>query len=175
MQRTPQTRFPADTQLPEITFAKAGGGEVKIGGSRAKYSLVMVYRGAHCPRCKSYLNRLENMRAEWDNLGVEIAVVSADSREKAEADVKEFGWTFDVGYGLEQADMERLGVYITEPLSPNEADGNFAEPGMFFVKPSGDVQLVAISNGPAVRPDLADLLDGARYNIKNDRPTRGTV
>lgn len=173
--RTPQTRFPADTILPEMTFARAGGGEVKIGGPREAFCLVVVYRGKHCPRCKSYLNKLNSMREDWKELGVDLAVISADPREKSEADVAEFGWEFDVGYGLQQSQMEQLGLYITSPLSPSEADGNFAEPGVFLVKPSGQVQIVSISNGPAARPDLDVLFDGARFNIKNDRPTRGTV
>lgn len=173
--RTPQTRFPADTMLPEFELARTGGGDVKIGGTRENYSLVIVYRGKHCPRCKSYLNILNGMRADWEDLGVELAVISADSKEKAEADVQEFGWEFDVGYGLTQSQMEELCLYITSPISAAEADGNFAEPGVYLVKPSGQVQIVAISNGPAARPDLSVLLDGARFNITNDRPTRGTV
>ncbi|MEO1364815.1 MAG: thioredoxin peroxidase, partial [Pseudomonadota bacterium] len=35
--------------------------------------------------------------------------------------------------------------------------------------------LVDISNGPAARPDLAELLDGMTFNIENDRPVRGTA
>jgi len=35
--------------------------------------------------------------------------------------------------------------------------------------------LVDISNGPASRPDLDELLDGMRFNIDKDRPVRGTA
>jgi hypothetical protein len=35
--------------------------------------------------------------------------------------------------------------------------------------------LVDISNGPAARPDLKELLDGMIFNITNDRPVRGTA
>jgi hypothetical protein len=37
------------------------------------------------------------------------------------------------------------------------------------------LMLVDISNGPAARPDLEELLDGMRFNIINDRPVRGTA
>jgi hypothetical protein len=35
--------------------------------------------------------------------------------------------------------------------------------------------LVIISNGPAARPDLEELLDGMEFNITNDRSVRGTA
>ena len=57
----------------------------------------------------------------------------------------------------------------------DEADGIFAEPGVFVIRPDGSVQIVAISNGPAARPDLAELLDGSIFNLENDRPYRGTT
>jgi len=34
---------------------------------------------------------------------------------------------------------------------------------------------VDISNGPASRPDLEELLDGMIFNIDNNRPVRGTA
>ncbi|MEP5758205.1 MAG: thioredoxin peroxidase, partial [Litoreibacter sp.] len=37
------------------------------------------------------------------------------------------------------------------------------------------LMLVDISNGPAARPDLEELLDGMKFNIANDRPVRGTA
>jgi hypothetical protein len=43
------------------------------------------------------------------------------------------------------------------------------------IRPDGSQIIVAISNGPAVRPELAELLDGMIFNKNNDRPPRGTV
>ena len=115
------------------------------------------------------------MQTEWNDAGFDVIAVSADSREKAQMDVAEFGWTFPLACQLQVADMRHLGLYISEPLSPDEADGTFAEPAVFVIRPDGSVQIVALSNGPAARPDLAELLDGSIFNLKNDRPYRGTV
>ena len=41
------------------------------------------------------------------------------------------------------------------------------------MRPSGELMLADISNGPASHPDLEELLDGMIFNISNDRPTRG--
>ncbi|KIN62899.1 Alkyl hydroperoxide reductase/ Thiol specific antioxidant/ Mal allergen [Sulfitobacter noctilucicola] len=161
--------------LSPMTFMSVKGGEIVVGGKSENWTLLVVYRGKHCPRCKKYLNTLSAMHQDWVEAGFDIVVVSADSLEKAKADQEEFGWSFDLGYGLTESQMATLGVYVTEPLSPDEADGNFAEPGTFVLRPDGSQIIVAISNGPAVRPDLAELLDGMIFNKTKDRPHRGTV
>jgi peroxiredoxin len=158
-----------------MSFPKPGGGSIDIGGARDAWTLFVVYRGKHCPRCKAYLNTLEDMQSEWADAGFDIVVVSADTEEKAVADLAEFGWTFPLGYGLDEDQMSTLGLYVTEPLSDAETDRRFAEPGVFVLRPDGSLLLVAISNGPSARPDLAALLDGMIFTKENDRPPRGTV
>ncbi len=161
--------------LPELNIKLVDGTTVTVGTPSEQYTLLVVYRGKHCPRCKRYLNKLESMLPDWHAAGMRVVTLSADTQERATADVKEFGWTFPVGYDLSEEDMRRLGLYITEPLSPDEAPNRFAEPGIFCLRPDGAIQIVCLSNGPAARPDLEELLDGMNFNIKNDRPTRGTV
>ena len=160
--------------VPEMTFAKVGGGNVTVGGLRDRWSLLVVYRGKHCPRCKKYLNKFNAMLAEWDAI-MDVVVVSADSEDKANADVAEFGWSFDLGYGLTEAQMHALGLYVSDPLSEAETTTRFAEPGTFAIRPNGELMLVDISNGPAARPDLEELLDGMQFDIINDWPVRGTA
>ncbi|MEO1159472.1 MAG: redoxin domain-containing protein [Pseudomonadota bacterium] len=161
--------------LPAMSFSKLGGGSMGVGGTRDGWSLFIVYRGKHCGRCKKYLNGLEAMKDAWEKAGFEIAVVSADPEEKATADKVEHGWSFDIGYDLSEDQMRQLGLYVSDPLSPDETDRRFAEPGVFCVRPDGTIQIAAISNGPAARPDLAELLDGMIFTINNDKPARGTA
>ena len=165
----------AGSVLERMSFPKLGGGELSVGGETANWTLFIVYRGKHCPRCKKYLNILNDMRAQWATAGFDIAVVSADTEEKAKADQQEFGWEFDLGYGLNEAQMATLGVYVTEPLSASETDRRFAEPGTFVIRPDGSLLLISLSNGPSARPELTELLDGMIFTKDNDRPPRGTV
>lgn len=136
--------------------------------------MLVVYRGRHCPRCKRYLNKLSAMLGDWTAV-MDVVVVSADTQEKAAADKAEFGWAFDLCHGLTEAQMRALGLYVSEPLSEAETTGLFAEPGTFAIRPDGTLMLVDISNGPASRPDLDELLDGMKFNIENNRPARGTA
>ena len=169
------TKPAAGAAMPELRFPKLGGGTLSVGGPRDVHTLFVVYRGKHCGRCKKYLDLLDKMAGDWEAAGFEIIVTSADPEEKAQADVAEFGWGFDLGYDLSEEQMRTLGVYISEPLSPEETDRRFAEPAVFCIRPDGVIQIVCLSNGPAARPDLAELLDGMQFNIAHNRPARGTV
>ncbi len=162
--------------LAEFSAVSVDSGEVKtLAQASGRWQLVVVYRGKHCGRCKKYLNGLEKMQSAWHDAGFDIAVVSADSRAKAQADVAEFSWTFPIYSELSEDSMQALGVYISDPLTPDEADGRFAEPAVFCLRPDGTVQIAAISNGPSARPDLAELLDGMEFTIEHGKPARGTV
>lgn len=157
------------TSLPLL-----GGGTREIGGTNDRWSILFVYRGKHCPRCKRYLNKLNAALAGW-TAKMDVIVVSADTEEKARADQEEFGWAFDLCYGMTEPQMRDLGLYVSDPLSEAETSTRFAEPGTFAMRPDGTLMLVDISNGPASRPDLEELLDGMIFNIDNDRPVRGTA
>ena len=161
--------------LPQMSFDKLGGATLAVGGTKDRYTLFIVYRGKHCGRCKKYLNGLQTRVADWEAAGFDVVVVSAYPESKAQQDVAEFGWKFDLGYGLTEDQMQKLGVYISDPLSPDETDRRFAEPAVFCVRPDGVNQVVCLSNGPAARPDLDELLDGMKFNIEHKRPARGTV
>lgn len=149
-------------------------GAITIGEAKDRWTMLVVYRGRHCPRCKRYLNKLNDMLSKWTDV-MDVVVVSADTKEKAIADRDEFGWNFELGYGLTVERIRKLGLYVSEPLSEAETTDMFSEPGTFAIRPDGSLMLVDISNGPAARPDLDELLDGMIFNINNDRPVRGTA
>ncbi|WP_170791517.1 redoxin domain-containing protein [Ruegeria lacuscaerulensis] len=161
-------------QVTATSFAHVDGGTRAIGTATDRWTMLFVYRGRHCPRCKRYLNKLNARLADWTDR-MNVIVVSADSLDKALADRDEFGWNFDLCYGLTVPQMRDLGLYVSEPLSEAETSDMFAEPGTFAIRPDGSLMLVDISNGPAARPDLEELLDGMIFNIVNDRPVRGTA
>ncbi len=169
------TKPPVGTVFGPLSFPVAGRSEVlTVGAPTVRWSMLFVYRGKHCPRCKRFLNKLNAVLPDW-RAQMDVIVVSADTEEKALADKAEFGWDFDLCYGLTEPQMRKLGLYVSEPLSEAETTENFAEPGAFGIRPDGTLMLVDISNGPAARPDLDELLDGMIFNITNNRPVRGTA
>lgn len=161
-------------ELPSLAWPRVGGGVV-APAEMIGWRLLSIYRGRHCPLCKSYYQKLEGLLGRFAATGVSVLAVSADSEAKAAADVAEHGWSFPVGYDLTVDQMRRLGLYISEPRSAQETDRPFAEPGLFVLNPAGALQIVDVSNAPFARPDLEMVLSGIKLIQDRDYPIRGTV
>ena len=167
-------KLEAGSPMPAITLAKAGGGEVPIGNTGG-WQLIVVYRGKHCPICRRYLKSLDGLLEDFGAIGTAVVAVSGDPKEKAESEVAEEAWRFPVAYGLSPDQMHLLGLYISEPRSPEETDRPFPEPGLFAVNPAGQVHIVDISNAPFARPDLQGILNGLKFIQERNYPIRGTA
>lgn len=165
--------FPGE-EFPSLSWPTAGGGTLDLS-SKAGWRMLVVYRGRHCPLCGRYLDELQQLLAECEQAGVFVAALSADPKERAEAQVAERGWAFPVGYDLGAEDMRRLGLFVSDPRSPEETDRAFAEPGLFVLNPGGKLQIVDVSNAPFARPDLRALLQGIKFVAQNNYPIRGTA
>ena len=137
------------------------------------WRLLVVYRGKHCGLCRDYLAELNGMLERFTERGIAVAAVSADTRDKAEAIVRDERLRFPVAYDLRAEDMHRLGLYISPP-QPGETDRAFAEPALFVVNPDGRTQVIAVTNAPFSRPDLKTLLEGLRAAQDDRAPIHGT-
>ncbi|WP_028956036.1 peroxiredoxin-like family protein [Sulfitobacter sp. 20_GPM-1509m] len=166
----------AGTPFPQIQMNTVGGGTRTLGKAYNghEWQLVVVYRGLHCPICKRYLSQLQEMASAFYDQKVEVIVVSADPLEKAQKMVEEQALELPVAYDLSPEQMAQLGLYISDPRSPQETDRPFAEPGTFVVNGAGNLQIVDVSNAPFARPDLDALLRGITFVREKDYPVRGT-
>ena len=171
---TPSTKLSAGAVFPAMSWPTADGGKLDIAGTSG-WRMLAVYRGKHCPLCKKYFATLDGLLDGFNAAGVSVAAVSADPKEKADADVAEFKWRFPVAYGMTTDQMRQLGLYISEPRSAQETDRPFAEPGLYVINPEGKVQIVEISNAPFARPDLAGILHGIKVIQERNYPIRGTM
>lgn len=159
--------------LPDVQLPLVGGGEIALGRQPEGWQLIVVYRGRHCPRCKTYLAQLNELLPTFAELETEVVAVSADPEERAAADVVQHGWRFQVAYGLTPTQMRALGLYISDPTGPQETDRQFAEPGVFVINAEGLLHIVGVSNAASCRPDLALLADGIRGARTRGLPIRG--
>lgn len=172
-------KLAADQAFPDITVPSIQGGEIHLATPSVPndWRLVVVYRGKHCPICTSYLKKLNELLPELNALGVDVVAVSADSEARAKQQVNEVNPNFEVGYNLSIEQMQKLGLYISQPRSAQESDRPFAEPGLFVINADGNIQVLDISNAPFARPELNSLLMGLRFirNPENHYPVRGTL
>ena len=166
------TKMAAGEKFPPMQWNALSGEPIDPASGKGWRALI-VYRGKHCPLCKNYLGTLNEMLDEFKAANIEVAAVSADPKEKAEAEVAECGWKFPVGYDLKPEQMRQLGLYVSDPRSPQETDRQFSEPGVFVLNPDGNAQIIDISNAPFARPDLKSLLKGLQFVMSKDYPIRG--
>lgn len=139
------------------------------------WKMIVVYRGQHCPLCTRYLNQLEGMKAALAETGGDLIAVSGDSKKQLVNHMERLNVSYPIGFGLTVEQMKLLGLYISDPRSPEETDHPFAEPGLFVVNSDGKVHVVDISNNPFVRPELQSLVNGLAWirNPDNNYPIRG--
>lgn len=164
-------------RFPEISVPQLGGGEFRLGVplDDNDWQMVVVYRGKHCPICKTYLTELERVAPKFASSGIGVVAVSSDPEDRARSFADEIGLTVPVGYDLSVDQMHSLGLYVSEPRSEKETDRPFAEPGVFVINCSGLLQIVDISNAPFARPNLAGLAKGLKFVRDNDYPIRGRL
>ncbi|MCG8493385.1 MAG: AhpC/TSA family protein [Sneathiellales bacterium] len=169
-------KLAAGSAFPVTTVPLVSGGEMTVGGASEtdRWTLVVIYRGRHCPLCTKYLATLQEMAGDFDKEGTDVVAISGDGLEKAKEQVSVGSLSIPVGYDLSIEQMQAMGLYISNPRSPEETDQPFPEPGLFVLRPDGTLQIIDISNAPFSRPDLPAILRGITFGRDKGYPVRGT-
>ncbi|MGF1570051.1 MAG: peroxiredoxin-like family protein [Nodosilinea sp.] len=138
------------------------------------FTMVVFYRGLHCPLCAEYLQELESLLKSFKRIGIETVAISGDDHQRAADSAQEWGLqTLQLGYGLTREAMQQWGLYV----SRGELDGEppfFSEPGLFLIWPDGVLFFAGVNNAPYGRTDLNTLIAGLEYVLDNNYPIRGT-
>jgi peroxiredoxin len=72
-------------KVPELSLPVVGGGTFALAQDPpATFTMLVVYRGLHCPICKTYLRDLDRKLVEFESLGVKAVAVSTDTVERAD-------------------------------------------------------------------------------------------
>ena len=137
------------------------------------FTLIVFYRGLHCPICKGYLQNLNSKVEEFQKLGVFPIAISGDPEDAAKKTVDE--WKLDkfpLGYDQSIDSMREWGLYISHKIKEEEPE-EFGEPGLFLIKPDQTIYYAAINSMPFGRPHIQEMLDAAGFVISKDYPARG--
>ena len=89
--------------VPSLEVPLVGGGTWRLADQKpGNFTLVVFYRGLHCPLCARYLGELERTLGEYEKRGVSVVVISSDSQERAAQAKQEWKLpSLAVGYGLD--------------------------------------------------------------------------
>jgi len=138
------------------------------------FSLLIFYRGLHCPVCKKQLSEIQDHLDDFIERGVNLCAVSMDNEERAKKAGNEWDVTsLPIAYDLTEDKAREFGLYISESISDNEPT-IFSEPGMFLIDKDNKLYFSSVQSMPFARPGTKDILNGIDYIMENDYPPRGT-
>ncbi len=80
-----------------------------------------------------------------------------------------------LAHSMTEKQAREWGLYISEGRDGTDEPAIFSEPGLFLIRPDGELYFAVTQNAPFTRPSLDQLLQGIDYVTKNDYPTRGTL
>ncbi len=167
--------------VPELEVPLVGGGRWSLAGRRPKnFTMIVFYRGLHCPICTKYVADLENRLDDFEQRGVEVVAVSTDDADRATQSKSK--WKLKklaVGYDLDLDVARSWGLYISESKGKTsvgiEEPPLFCEPGLFLVRPDGTLYFATVQTMPFARPNFGEIVGALDFVIKNDYPARGEV
>ena len=167
--------------VPALNVATVGGGTWSLADqSPENFTMVVFYRGLHCPICSKYLGDLNNRAADFEAKGVSIVVLSSDSQERAETAKAEWGLdNLTVGYGVSLETAREWGLYISAGIGTTsigiEEPTLFSEPGLFLVRPDGTLYFGSVQTMPFARPAFGDIAGALDFVLAKNYPARGEV
>lgn len=159
---------------PALECELLDGTRFRLADRRPEYlTMIIFYRGNHCPVCRVQLRDLDRRLDDFASRGVDIVAASADDRQRAQRTRAE--WPVDrvpLGFGVGMAQARAWGLYISDAYGPGMSP-QFFEPGVFLVDRDQILQYAAITSMPFGRPRAEDLLPGIDYLLKHADTTFG--
>ncbi len=137
------------------------------------FTMLVFYRGLHCPICKKYLESLTEHLEDFYKKGINMVAISMDTEERAKKTGKQ--WEVEslpIAFGLSEDEAREWGLYISESIKDEEPQV-FSEPGLFLIRPDGTLYSAAIQTMPFARPKFEDLLKSIDFILEEDYPARG--
>lgn len=168
------TRFRMRAPAPSLSFFLVDGSTWSLlEQSPEAFSVVVFYRGLHCPLCRAYLAEFDQKLDEFEAAGAKVVAVSADDATRAMQAKTEWQLgRLPIGYGLSTDAAREWGLFISRSIRDGEP-AEFFEPGLFLVKPDGTLFYGAITSAPWGRPPVDHVLFGIKMAIQRGTPARG--
>ncbi len=163
-----------DNSTPQLSLDLINGTRWDLQKQNPEsFTLILFYRGLHCPICKKQLQEFTSKLEAFEERGVNVIAVSMDTEKRAKLAAEKWETeNLPIAYELTEEKAREWGLYISHAIKDVEPDV-FSEPGLFLIKPDGTLYSSIIQTMPFARPDLDGLLKGIDFIRKEDYPARG--
>jgi peroxiredoxin len=148
--------------------------------SPQNFTMVVFYRGLHCPLCSKYIKELDKLASEFAAAGVSILALSSDDKERTEQAQSDWELSnINLGYGVSVEQAQAWGLHRSAGKGKTsigiEESAEFSEPGLFLIRPDQTLYWSQVSTMPFARPHFREVLGALGFVIENDYPARGEL
>lgn len=163
--------------VPELKIETVAHGSFDLETNKGENgTLVIQYRGLHCPICIRQMTEAEAALDDFAALGVEVIMITTDTAERAaETAAKANVSRLRVGHSLPLSEArEGWGLNISTRREGSAEPDLFAEPGHFYIAPDRTFYFAWQQTTPFGRPSMSDIAGGLKFTLGNNYPARGT-
>lgn len=166
-------------KTPDLSLPLLGGGQFRLSQEASpRGTLLVFYRGYHCPICATYLKELGRLAADFASRGVGVIALSSDTEERARLMAEKVGAEgLRYAHSLPLAEARDWGLFISTSRGQTsigiEEPALFSEPGLFLINPDQTLYYQSIQTMPFVRPHFSELLAAIDFAIEKNYPARG--
>ncbi len=166
---------------PQLSLSQSIGDNWNLSDNHGdNFTLVVFYRGYHCPKCKEQLLEIQENLDAFANVGTKVVAISMDPDDRLQKTKDEWGLdklklvnglTIDVAkqWGLHFSTSKGMTSTGVEELA------QFNEPGTFLVRADGTLFASWVQTVPAGRPKAPELAGFIGFVLDKDYPPRGIL
>ena len=174
------TRLIPRHPVPDLALPVVGGGRFTLSEDHGPNGTMLVfYRGLHCPLCQKQLKELAGLMGDFAERGIRPVAISSDGAERAEAMAEAVDAPdLAIAYGLPLVTARNdWGLYISTSRGKTsigiEEPELFIEPGLLLVQPDRALYYLSVQSMPFARPGFQDLLGAIDFAVEKGYPARG--
>jgi len=177
----PQSVLIPRRPVPDLDVVTVDQGRWRLADRTPEhFSMIVFYRGLHCPICSKSLADLERRHDDFSGLGVDVIAVSCDPEERARQAASDWGLKrVTLGYGVNIDTARNWGLFISSGVGKTsvgiEEPAQFSEPGLFLIRTDGTLYCSTVQTMPFARPHFAEVVGAIDFAISKNYPARGEL
>jgi len=166
--------------VPELVVDTSQGTWSLSAQTPDNFTMLVFYRGLHCPLCATYLKELNKLAPKFADKGVALLALSSDTQARAQQAKDDWGLdAINVGHSLSIEQARDWGLHRSAGRGLTsigiEEPAEFSEPGLFLVRPDQTLYWSQISTMPFARPAFREILGALDFVLDKDYPARGEL
>jgi len=144
------------------------------------FTMIVFYRGLHCPICSKYIAELDKLAGDFAAAGVAVLALSSDTEARTKQAFEDWGLkNINLGYDVSVEQAQAWGLHRSAGRGKTsigiDEPAEFSEPGLFIMQPDNTLYWAQISTMPFARPHFREILGALGFVLEKGYPARGEL